>query len=607
MAEDITEILSKAEVIRDETGESKNTAKRVGSVLVDICNAFKRVTDAVAGYLTVSKRVDWVEVLIRRQQDGEDVDRNTFEMTYDPSDGTVDIDAPEVCVRGKEIATLEDIEEKDFISPTSLWALLGYPSDEKINNSHLSMSKLEIGTFNKYGNEVYYTAYDPKRSEDCDITILCEDKYINTDIAIYGYGTGVLTIGFDGDAFIEDKGLLKKTGNAASATKLANSRTLWGQSFNGTQDVSGAMSGVTIINSHVALGDRHTVRLGDIYSLTASAIDAVAINYNNVASGQRSFCGGQDSKSTSYRSFAYGYQCDSGGIESFVIGRGNKTATDWQSVFGKYNNIESDKAFVIGNGTSDTTRRNAMTIDWHGNQTLQGGLSMNGVLSGARGEIKAVCEVLKNGQFTSTDNWSSNTGLSIDNNVGAVVKTNDNYGFDQRNPNIVAGHKYLILTDMYTSQLENVQYNILGWDASWANAISSRLGYLANSNRKWAVTTAIKDCALLRFYSADMATGETLYMTDAMVLDLTAMFGQGSEPTTATEFASRLGYASIEDAPYIPYGASELNNAVAFGGGAMFGGNIATTGDTFKLGKYTIKEQDGHLIATDGTNTTTIL
>ena len=39
------------------------------------------------------------------------------------------------------------------------------------------------------------------------------------------------------------------TGNASSATRLATARTLWGQSFNGTANVSGAMTGVTSIDS----------------------------------------------------------------------------------------------------------------------------------------------------------------------------------------------------------------------------------------------------------------------------------------------------------------------------------------------------------------------
>lgn len=38
------------------------------------------------------------------------------------------------------------------------------------------------------------------------------------------------------------------TGNAATATKLATSRSIWGQSFDGSANVSGAMSGVTNVN-----------------------------------------------------------------------------------------------------------------------------------------------------------------------------------------------------------------------------------------------------------------------------------------------------------------------------------------------------------------------
>jgi hypothetical protein len=38
------------------------------------------------------------------------------------------------------------------------------------------------------------------------------------------------------------------SGNADSATKLKTTRTIWGQTFDGTDNVSGAMSGVTNIN-----------------------------------------------------------------------------------------------------------------------------------------------------------------------------------------------------------------------------------------------------------------------------------------------------------------------------------------------------------------------
>lgn len=50
----------------------------------------------------------------------------------------------------------------------------------------------------------------------------------------------------NGAGYITSSGSI--SGNAGSATKLANSRTLWGQSFNGTANVSGNMTGVGSIS-----------------------------------------------------------------------------------------------------------------------------------------------------------------------------------------------------------------------------------------------------------------------------------------------------------------------------------------------------------------------
>lgn len=55
----------------------------------------------------------------------------------------------------------------------------------------------------------------------------------------------------NGAGYITSSGSI--SGNAATATKLANSRTLWGQSFNGSANVSGAMTGVTTITASGAI------------------------------------------------------------------------------------------------------------------------------------------------------------------------------------------------------------------------------------------------------------------------------------------------------------------------------------------------------------------
>lgn len=51
------------------------------------------------------------------------------------------------------------------------------------------------------------------------------------------------------------------------------------------------------------------------------------------------------------------------------------------------------------------------------------------------------------------------------------------------------------------------------------------------------------------------------YRLKMCIFDLTAMFGSGNEPSTAQEFAERLGYASIEDVPYVPYNEGTVMGA----------------------------------------------
>ena len=54
------------------------------------------------------------------------------------------------------------------------------------------------------------------------------------------------------------------SGNAATATKLATSRTIWGQSFNGTANVSGALSGVTSITASGAVSCASLTASGEV-------------------------------------------------------------------------------------------------------------------------------------------------------------------------------------------------------------------------------------------------------------------------------------------------------------------------------------------------------
>lgn len=67
-------------------------------------------------------------------------------------------------------------------------------------------------------------------------------------------------------------------------------------------------------------------------------------------------------------SVAIGYSSDVSGKNSTAIGHYLKNISDNQLLIGKCN-ISSDYPFIIGNGSSDTERSNALTVDWDGNIT----------------------------------------------------------------------------------------------------------------------------------------------------------------------------------------------------------------------------------------------
>ena len=128
---------------------------------------------------------------------------------------------------------------------------------------------------------------------------------------------------------------------------------------------------------------------------------------NNVASGRNSHAEGADTEARQDCSHAEGYNTTAGGICSHAEGysttaggnshaegsytkanamcshtEGDSTIASgkYQHVQGKYNKEDTkDKyAHIVGNGTSDSKRSNAHTLDWDGNAWYQGDIRVGG-------------------------------------------------------------------------------------------------------------------------------------------------------------------------------------------------------------------------------------
>ena len=70
-----------------------------------------------------------------------------------------------------------------------------------------------------------------------------------------------------------------------------------------------------------------------------------------------------------YGTFAMGTAVETSGSNSIAMGCGIKAKSNYQTAIGKWNveNNNGTYAFIIGNGTADDARSNAMTVDWDGN------------------------------------------------------------------------------------------------------------------------------------------------------------------------------------------------------------------------------------------------
>lgn len=106
----------------------------------------------------------------------------------------------------------------------------------------------------------------------------------------------------------------------------------------------------------------------------ASGVMAHAEGLNTIASGFAAHAEGQGSRATENGSHAEGYECRSTGWGSHAEGVGTIAASSAQHAEGSYNleDAGSEYLHIVGNGTADTDRSNAHTLDWNGNAWFAG-------------------------------------------------------------------------------------------------------------------------------------------------------------------------------------------------------------------------------------------
>ena len=118
---------------------------------------------------------------------------------------------------------------------------------------------------------------------------------------------------------------------------------------------------------------------------TASEDESHTEGYNTTASGYASHAEGYYTDANEWASHAEGDGTTASAKGTHAGGLGTVADGEYMTAIGKHNTENSGKAFVVGNGTSNTNRSDAFTVDWSGNTVMKGGLTLGTALSIANG------------------------------------------------------------------------------------------------------------------------------------------------------------------------------------------------------------------------------
>lgn len=135
--------------------------------------------------------------------------------------------------------------------------------------------------------------------------------------------------------------------------------------FGNNNTVSGA-SATAIGNNNTASGEGS---LALCTANTSSGTNSSALGNNNTASGVCAFASGNNSVASGVCSFTSGVGTIANHMAQYALGTYN--VADNSSSSGLGNHIE-----IIGNGTGNNARSNARTLDWSGNESLAGSITL---------------------------------------------------------------------------------------------------------------------------------------------------------------------------------------------------------------------------------------
>ena len=136
------------------------------------------------------------------------------------------------------------------------------------------------------------------------------------------------------------------------------------------------MSSLCTISDNELILHKSLITSDDYTSINNQSINnyLYIVMVSNESSGMFSHAEGSNTTAYGMVSHAEGYRTEANGDYSHSEGESTIASGEHQHVSGKYNieDTQNKYAHIIGNGTSNNNRSNAMTVDWDGNLETAG-------------------------------------------------------------------------------------------------------------------------------------------------------------------------------------------------------------------------------------------
>lgn len=299
----------------------------------------------------------------------------------------------------------------------------------------------------------------------------------------------------------------------------------------------GRISNSTVGTNSVALGV--DVEASGNYGSHAEGKLTISSGIASHAEGSQTTASGMHSHSEGFNTIASGNVSHAEGVGTIAKGSGSHTQ-------GKYNieDINKKYAHILGNGTSDTQRSNAHTIDWSGNAWYQGSVYTGGTGQDDTNAKKlATEEFVNNNKVTKTSELTNDSGFITSIPVEYVTETE------------LTAKNYIDNTT-----LENKGYLTEHQDLS-SYALKTDLHTHANK----AILDAITDAKITEWNSKSTFSGNYNDLTNKPIIP-EAYTHPSTHPasmiTGLATIATSGSYNDLTNKPIIPTVSNDLTNAL---------------------------------------------